>query len=84
MNKPIIGIILSLITQILIKRDMKTLIFLMYSFSIVEILDIYFNNITKIKKKRHHFSFILGIVIILMINLLGCRLEVTHRYLKKC
>lgn len=68
MNKTIIGIILSLITQILIKRDMKTLIFLMYSFSIVEILDTYFNNITVIKKKRHHFSFILGIIIILLVN----------------
>jgi phosphatidate cytidylyltransferase len=68
MNKTIIGIILSLITQILIKRDMKTLIFLMYSFSIIEILDIYFNNITQIKKKRHHFSFILGIIIILLVN----------------
>jgi CDP-diglyceride synthetase len=68
MNKTIIGIILSLITQILIKRDMNTLIFLMYSFSIIEILDIYFNNITQIKKKRHHFSFILGIIIILLVN----------------
>jgi phosphatidate cytidylyltransferase len=68
MNKPIIGIILSLITQILIKRDMKTLIFLMYSFSIIEILDTYFNNLTVIKKKRQHFSFILGIIIILLVN----------------
>jgi phosphatidate cytidylyltransferase len=68
MNKPIIGIILSFITQILIKRDMKTLIFLMFSFSIVEILDTYFNNITVIKKKRYHFSFILGIIIILLVN----------------
>lgn len=47
---------------------MNTLIFLMYSFSIVEILDIYFNNITNIKKKRHHLSFILGIIIILLVN----------------
>ncbi len=47
---------------------MNTLIFLMYSFSIIEILDIYFNNITQIKKKRHHFSFILGIIIILLVN----------------
>ncbi len=68
MNKAIIGVILSLITQVLIQRDMNTLIFLMYSFSIVEILDTYFNNITKIKKKRQHFSFILGIVIILLVN----------------
>ena len=68
MNKPIIAIILSLITQILINRDMNTLIFIMYSFSMIEILNTYFNNITKIKKKRHHFSFILGIIIIILVN----------------
>jgi CDP-diglyceride synthetase len=67
MNKTIIGILLSLITQVLIKKDMNTLIFLIYSFSIVEILDIYFNNITNIKKKRHHFSFILGIILIILV-----------------
>jgi len=68
MNKTIIGIILSLITQVLIKKDMNLLIFIMYSFSIVEILDIYFNNITNIKKKRHHLSFILGIILIILVN----------------
>ena len=71
MNKPIIAIILSLITQILIKRDMNTLIFIMYFFSMIEILNVYFNNITKIKKKRQHFSFILGFIIIILVQLIS-------------